>query len=272
MRLCGVALAVIAAGGLLGGCGGSEAVDLSGGARVEMGGWSLYLKCEGDGSPTVVLDAGFYDSHTVWVPVESDVSRSTRTCSYDRAGVGDSDPRASREREVPAEQVVDELHELLARAKIPPPYVVVGHSLGGLNASLLAARHPEDVAGIVFVDPTNPDYFGRGRTEPEQRGAAISYETAYDTVRSVKLGDRPTAVLLSWEERASSEPDARALTRRSSNSMLVRTETGHGIHRELPELVAETIDVVVRAVRSEGSLPSCRETRLPRLGGQCRTR
>jgi predicted alpha/beta hydrolase family esterase len=253
------------------GCGGSDTGPvLSGGAKVDMGGWSLFLQCQGSGSPTVVFDAGFYDSHAVWARLEPAVARRTRTCSYDRAGVGQSDPRGTRESEVPAEQVVDELHALLARADVPPPYVLVGHSLAGLHARLFVARHPQDVSGLVLVDPTSPDYFARGRTEPEHGGAAIGYQSAYASLRSVELGDRPTVVLVSWEERAITEPDARELARRSSSGLLVRTRTGHGIHSELPKLVTEAIQLVVDAVRSEDPLPPCPETQLPRLGGQCR--
>jgi pimeloyl-ACP methyl ester carboxylesterase len=265
-----VVLAVVVAS-LGAGCGGSETrPDLSGGTKVDMGGWSLYLRCQGSGSPTVVFDAGFYDSHEVWARLEPAAARSTRACSYDRAGVGRSDPRDSRESEVPAEQVVDELRDLLAKADVPPPYVLVGHSLAGLHARLFVARHPQDISGLVLVDPTSPDYFGRGRTEPEQNGAAIGYLTADAVIRRTELGDRPTVVLISWEERAITEPDARELAMRSSNGLLVRTRTGHGIHRELPKLVTRAVQLVVGAVRSEDPLPPCPETQLPRLGGQCR--
>ena len=262
----------VAVASLSAGCGGSDTgPDLSGGKKVDMGGWSLYLQCQGSGTPTVVLDAGFYDSHVAWERLEPAVARRTRTCSYDRAGVGQSDPRSTRESEVPAEQVVDELHALLAKADVPPPYVLVGHSLAGLHARLFVARHPQDISGLVLVDPTSPDDFGRGRTEPELNGAAIGYQTAYATVRSVEFGDRPTAVLVSWQERASTEAEARELATRSSNDLLVRTRTGHAIHSELPKLVTEVIHLVVGAARSESALPVCRETQLPRLGGQCRT-
>jgi hypothetical protein len=263
-------LAVVAAATLIAGCGGSDSgQDLSAGARVDMGGWSLYIQCRGTGTPSVVLDAGLYDSHTVWKPVEAAVARRTRTCSFDRSGVGQSDVRPSRPAVVPAEQVVDELHALLAMAGVPPPYVVVGHSLGGLNASLFTARHASDVSGLVLVDPANAYYFGSGRTEPELAGAAISYRTAFDLVRSVRFGNRPAIVLVSWQERAITEVAARQLAKRSSNSLTVQTETSHSIHLELPKLVVETINLVVDSARSHAAIPPCRKTRLTRLGGDC---
>jgi pimeloyl-ACP methyl ester carboxylesterase len=108
--------------------------------------------------------------------------------------VGLSDLRPSKPAVVRAEQVVDELHEMLSEADVSPPYVLVGHSLGGLNARLFAARHARDLAGVVFVDPTSPEYYGRSQSEPELDGAAMAYDTAYDASRSVKLGDRPAIV------------------------------------------------------------------------------
>ena len=125
----------------------------------------------GHGSPTVVLDAGLHTGHTVWAPVERPVAQRTRTCSYDRSGVGQSDLRPSRPALVPAEQVVDELHSLLDKADVSPPYVLVGHSIGGLNARLFTARHPRETSGLVLVDPTSPEYFGRSQSEPSSRGS-----------------------------------------------------------------------------------------------------
>jgi predicted alpha/beta hydrolase family esterase len=216
-----------------------------------------------------VLDAGLHDSHTGWARVETAAARKTRTCSYDRAGVGQSDLRPSKSAVVPAEQVVVELHELLSEADMSPPYVLVGHSLGGLNARLFAARHARDLAGVVFVDATSPEYFGRGQSEPELDGAAIAYDTAYDTERSVSLANRPAIVLFSSEQRALSEREAKELAKRSSDSLLVRTEAGHRIHSEQPKLVVKAIDLVVDSARSDAAIPPCGSTRLERLGGQC---
>jgi predicted alpha/beta hydrolase family esterase len=272
MRPAGLTIlfAVVAVVSCTAGCGGStNAQELSDGEMVDMGGWSLYLQCEGTGSPTVVLDAGLHSGHSVWARVEPSVARRTRTCSYDRSGVGQSELRPSRPALVPAEQVVDELHSLLDKADVPPPYVLVGHSLGGLNAQLFTARHRRDISGLVLVDPTSLEYFGRSQSEPELEGAAIGYDTAYDTVRSVRFRDRPVIVLVASASRAISEEEAGELAERSSNSLLVRTETGHRIQTELPKVVVEAIDRVVDSARSQAAIPACRTTRLERLGGRC---
>jgi pimeloyl-ACP methyl ester carboxylesterase len=260
---------VIALAFAVSGCGSDGPPDLGSGRKVDMGGWGLYIQCKGTGSPTVVLDAGLDDGHVIWRRIEPLLARKTRTCSYDRSGVGDSDIRPKEPAVIPAEQVVDELDELLDKAQVEAPFVLVGHSLGGLNARLHAARHPDDLAGIVFVDPTSPNYFEDGSAGPEALGAAISYRTAFDTTRSVRLGDLPVIVLVSAQQRAITVFEARELAKRSSTGMVVKTDTGHSIHLVLPRLVVEATNLVVESAQSETSLPPCRETRLETLGGEC---
>ena len=95
-----------------------------------MGGHKLYIDCVGEGSPTVIMDAGLNSGGKVWDKVQPSVGEITRACSYDRAGVDRSEPGP---RPGTSQQIVDELHSLLANAGIDGPYVMVGHSFGGLN-------------------------------------------------------------------------------------------------------------------------------------------
>jgi pimeloyl-ACP methyl ester carboxylesterase len=124
------------------------------GRLVDLGGFRLHLQCAGDGAPTVVFDAALGASSLSWIFVQRDVSRITRACAYDRAGFAWSDagpmPRT-------AGRIADELHLLLQRAALPPPYVLVGHSFGGLVMRIFAARRPEVTAGLVLVDPAHPE-------------------------------------------------------------------------------------------------------------------
>lgn len=119
------------------------------GRLVDVGGYRLHLDCHGEGSPTVVLDAGLGQSSLDWVLVQPELARTMRVCSFDRAGMGWSEP--GPEPRSPA-RLADELHSLLANAGVPGPYVLVGHSLAGKNARMFAAAHPADVAGMVLVD------------------------------------------------------------------------------------------------------------------------
>jgi pimeloyl-ACP methyl ester carboxylesterase len=120
------------------------------GRLVDIGGRKLHLRIAGDGpGPTVVFEAGFGGSSVLWSLVQEGVSRFARTCAYDRAGYGFSDfgpfPRSGA-------QLAAELHLALAHANLPPPYILVAHSYGGLISRLFTWRHPRDVTGLVLVD------------------------------------------------------------------------------------------------------------------------
>ena len=123
------------------------------GQLINVGDHRLYLNCTGSGSPTVVLEpgAGMMSSDLGWIA--PDVVRDTRVCVYDRAGRGWSDPANSVQD---GAQIAADLHTLLQLGNVPGPYVLAGHSFGGLYALTFAARYPEDVAGLVLVDSTAP--------------------------------------------------------------------------------------------------------------------
>ncbi|MEZ4735051.1 MAG: alpha/beta hydrolase [Caldilineaceae bacterium] len=115
------------------------------GQLVDVGGYRLHLSCIGQGSPTVILESGQANSLAVWSWIQPEVAKTTQVCAYDRAGIGGSDtgplPRDAR-------QMVRELHTLLQNAAIAPPYVLVGHSFGGLVTHVYAAQYPAEVAGL----------------------------------------------------------------------------------------------------------------------------
>jgi pimeloyl-ACP methyl ester carboxylesterase len=120
------------------------------GRLVDIGGRSLYLECTGSGSPTVVLEAGAGGSSTAWDHIQPAVAATTTVCAYDRAGRGASVAPATPQD---GKAIASDLHELLAKAGVRGPYVVVGHSSGGPYLRIYAATYPEDVAGMVLVDP-----------------------------------------------------------------------------------------------------------------------
>jgi pimeloyl-ACP methyl ester carboxylesterase len=120
------------------------------GRLVDIGGSRLHIDLMGDGAPLVVFDAGIAATSLSWRLVQPEVAKFTRTASYDRAGLGWSDP-ASGPRT--AERAAGELHELLHRAALAGPVILVGHSYGGLIARAFATRHRAEVAGMVLVDP-----------------------------------------------------------------------------------------------------------------------
>src|SRR5919107_3029314 len=146
------------------------------GEMVDVGGYSLHINCVGQGSPTVLLDGGSGEMSAQWVWVQQEVSETTRVCAYDRAGMGWSEmgpqPRDGR-------QISSELHTLLTKADIEVPYVLVGHSFGGMYMQTYAARYPDEVAGVALVDSsTDPDQFGqrseaRDSHEPQKQSMAV---------------------------------------------------------------------------------------------------
>ncbi|MDX1606013.1 MAG: alpha/beta hydrolase [Candidatus Competibacterales bacterium] len=129
------------------------------GARVALGDHRLHLYCTGQGGPTVVLDAGLGGTSLDWQRVQPQVARFTRVCSYDRPGYGWSErgPFAPRT----TDWLVAQLDLLLSRGGVEPPYVLTGHSFGGLIAQLYAMRHPLRTAGLVLVDSTHAGQFER---------------------------------------------------------------------------------------------------------------
>ncbi len=125
----------------------------------------LHLNEQGASRPAVVLESGIVASSISWALVQPKIAEFTRVCSYDRAGLGWS-AACSTPRTV--EQMVSELKTLLARAQIPSPYILIGHSFGGLLIRAYAHRSPEEVAGLVFVDPVSLEYWA-GCSAAERR-------------------------------------------------------------------------------------------------------
>ncbi len=130
------------------------------GRMVDIGGYRLNINCTGSGSPTVILDSGLGEPARSWIGVQAEVERSTRVCSYDRAGYGESDPGPQPRSSL---QIARELHALLQRAQVLGPYVLVGHSFGGYNVRVYAGLYPNEVSGVVLVDSSHED---QDRFEP----------------------------------------------------------------------------------------------------------
>jgi pimeloyl-ACP methyl ester carboxylesterase len=258
------------------------------GRLVEIGGGrSLYLQCVGSGSPAVVLEAGFGADTFAWRDVQPEVGRSTRICAYDRAGVGNSvAPPGVRE----ARDEIADLRRLLGRARIDPPYVLVGHSYGGVLARVFARLHPAETAGLVLIDTTGRD--GRARQLaiwPESQAPGIRRGLATAVIGGVDLGagealasrirtlgDMPLAVITAGRQDNFPRTPARlgrALKRLwdtmqdelaglSDNSVhVVALASNHDVpssHSGQPSVVIRAVQAVVGAARDHTRLPPCR--------------
>ena len=207
------------------------------GRLVSIGTHRLHLQCAGTGSPAVVFDAALGASSLSWSLVQPAVARVTQACVYDRAGFGWSDagplPRT-------AGRIADELHALLQRGGVAPPYVLVGHSFGGFVTRLFTARHRGEVAALVLIEPAIPEEWAEPAPHRQaviDRGARLCGVGA----RAARLGiARAVAALV----RSGALTPARALVRVVSRGGLRRED--EGILAPIWKLPPET-----RAVLSE---------------------
>ncbi|MDO6496924.1 alpha/beta fold hydrolase [Photobacterium sanguinicancri] len=163
------------------------------GRLVDVGGYKMHINCMGEGSPTVIMEAGAGDFSVSWAAVQPTLSQTTRVCSYDRAGFGWSEPNAEQVRT--SQTMVQELETLLANANIDDRLVLVGHSFGGLNVRLFADRHLDRVAGVVLVDALHED------VSPEmQRINSEAQVTLVEELRVVSILQSIGLLALSPEE------------------------------------------------------------------------
>ena len=124
------------------------------GRAVDIGGRTLNIDCSGEGSPAVILLPTRFGGYGGYIKVRPEVAKFTSVCWYDRAGEGWSDPPPAPRTST---SITKDLHELLQRAPVPGPYILVGHSIGGSFARIYAGRYGSEVAGLVLVDSANPD-------------------------------------------------------------------------------------------------------------------
>ena len=167
-----VALLLIAiAGGLTTAGAATAAPQAAGtGQLVDVGGRRLYIQCEGTGSPVVILQAGLGGSTESWAEIQPTIAATTTVCSYDRAGHGRSDDATAPQD---GNAIAQDLHDLLAKAGIAGPFVLVGHSSGGPYVRVFTASYPGDVVGMVLLDPQPADAFT----------ALPDYPSIYNTLR-----------------------------------------------------------------------------------------
>lgn len=172
------------------------------GRLVEIDGRVSHIHCTGNGSPTILLESGLDDRGSwSWAGVQDELSRISRVCAYDRAGMLWSEPG---EDPRDAERIADELHALLAAASEDPPYVMVGHSFGGLLIRVFDDRHPGEAAGFVFVDASHPEQERRFPAEVQE----VMRETDAEPRRRwlfrilapyrILTGERPTPRTAYW--------------------------------------------------------------------------
>ncbi len=230
--------------------------------RVAIDDRAMRMLVEGDGASTVVFENGLGPPLEMWGKVQPRVSRFARTVTYDRAGVGLSEagpsPRDGR-------QIASELHHALRVAGMAPPYVLVGASLGGLYIRVFAGMYPDDVSGMVLVDPTHdaegferpvhPELDVVRETVEQAQASAIPPRVLLVLIDAVSPLEVPFATNAIRQLRAEQRPDIAAESRAYkkwldtilSARLIVTHDSGHNIPIEQPDLVVETIRGVVEA-------------------------
>jgi pimeloyl-ACP methyl ester carboxylesterase len=263
----------------------------------------MYYECSGHGSPTVVLEAGLASDHNAWSAVAPALAHTARTCSYDRAGLGFSAPDGANRT---GRDQVEDLHELLAAAGEEPPYVVVGHSYGGLLAREFAATYRREVAGVVLIDSSHPEMVQRFldalgpprqgespirrklraflRQEPRNTEGLDLQASLAEAQRAGPIGHKPLVVITAGLENDPSLPptlkrllDRTWLSLQSDLAQLspnsIHVIAVHSRHDVIaftgqPDLVTEAIGAVIRAARTKRPLPTCPEL-FRRPGARC---
>jgi pimeloyl-ACP methyl ester carboxylesterase len=161
--------------------------------KVDIGGRNLYIICLGEGSPTVIFEAGWGGDWSNYSKAITAVSKHTTACGYDRAGLGQSDPITTKPRT--SQDMVGDLHALLTNAPIPGPFILVGHSLGGFNIRLYATQYPQDVVGLVSVEGVPVDQFVQCDLPAETPGEDPSFAKARKDCQTSK------EAFLNWDDK-----------------------------------------------------------------------
>jgi len=177
------------------------------GKLVDIGGRKIHLNCEGNGGPLVVLEAGADTSGSaLWKPMQEQVARFTRVCSYDRAGIMWSDPAKGKRNSV---AIAEDLHKALSAANERPPYVMVGASMGGPYVMTFTKHYGEEVAGMVLVDSSHPEQTKRlaqATGQPESNPIPFVFRAlaavAWTGLPRLVLPDAEVPELPPWTDRA----------------------------------------------------------------------
>ncbi|MCM3034276.1 alpha/beta fold hydrolase [Niallia sp. MER 6] len=232
---------------------------------VQISGCKIYTKLVGEnnGKPTVIMDAGYGDFSKAWDSVIRDISMLSNVLIYDRAGLGKSEKSSKPRTSI---EMVKELKELLIEARIKPPYILVGHSFGGVNMRIFATEYQNEVSGLVLVDSTPEDYRERFLPTMSQEfqqayNKQFVYEGNYNEfmeslkqLKDTKLKLNVPLIVLSAGKKTHYSKESQELWNEmqesilgiSSESELVIAEnSAHYIQNDEPEVVVSAIQKLI---------------------------
>jgi pimeloyl-ACP methyl ester carboxylesterase len=225
-------------------------------ATVNVDGQNLHIETLGAAAPNVVFEAGLGNDSTTWKSVAGPIAEFARVVTYDRAGLGRSQPMRKKNAPVTAIEAATALHALLAASDIRPPYILVGHSLGGLYVQMFARKYPRDVAGVVLLDSSSADapdeLKTRARLEPGT-AAYLEEEGIPESNRQIKSGgpfpDVPLAVIAATDHGPffrQWEPTLMRLQQQLATlsphaTLIVAQGSGHDVQLDRPEIVVDAV-------------------------------
>ena len=234
--------------------------------KLSIGQRSLYAEWSGAGTPVIVLDSGGNGAGCwsgAWNTVWDELAGLSLVCRYDRANSGRSDPAAEPRT---SQDMVADLRRLLTSAGFQPPYLLVGHSFGGLNMQLYARHHPTEVAGLVLIDSVHPDQIERFYAFSPAAGDGLLAETnevlrgvdwavSVAQVRTAQpLPNMPFVVITRGratpEAPVWNELQAELAAQLPGDRQIVAQNSGHGIQFDEPQVVIAAIAALVRVVRA----------------------
>ncbi|GED16048.1 alpha/beta fold hydrolase [Aneurinibacillus migulanus] len=248
----------------------SKIIENEPGQKLDIGGIELYYELLGKNNegPTLVFDSGYGFTLETWNSIKDDISKFSKMFIYDRAGIGKSEwdnrPRHSQ-------QSVENLRALLKKASVNPPYVLVGHSFGGLNVRLFASTYPEEVAGVVLLDSCHEDqnkilpslftkevqedYYNQFTLE----GSLNEVEESLEQARTSKsLGNIPLIVVTGGLQPFHTTESMIAwmkfqgeLANLSTNKKhIIVEDAGHAIHIDRPQIVINVIKDILDMIKN----------------------
>ncbi len=254
---------------------------------VEISGKQQRILDRGEGEPAVVFVTGLGGDMRSFSKIQFEISKVTRTISYDRAGLGKSEPIESQRS---IDNMVDELNEILRKENVPPPYLLVGHSLGGYILRLFVNYYPKKVAGLFFIDPASEGWQEARRAirsqEERARYDSLLGNTVYskmpegmkremqsserneELIKGVSVPNNIPVTLITSTRYSQHEIDGgetkedialwvelhrKMIENAPQTRHLFTDKSGHNIHSDEPELVVSEIQKMITLIRSGGN-------------------
>ncbi len=230
--------------------------------KVYIGEFALYACKLSKGKPSIIFESGHFETHEAWELIQPEISNISSTLSYDRAGLGLSDKSPDKRTSL---NKAHELHTLLKKAKVKGPYIIVTHSMGSWVARMFAKQFGDELAGLIFIDPTHedtneytvnsmpPEFLDLYKEEIIKEG---TYEDLLESIEQIKqsryaLKNIPLTVISATDHQMGSEFEEKwilwqkDIASLSSKSNHIIVNSGHNIHKEKPDVIIKAINDMI---------------------------